>query len=370
MLSRIRQKFRQNKIIRVAAGACVLALAFVVQYYLAHIPLPIDIEATGKFSPATIKRSQQEELVIEGLAVNLSEGVLLSHEGRANELVNVYLDKARLDETTIEDLSNPNFQPPTTQATIDYTTPESQQTPKAGEQCRTFLKIGSKDKQLPRALHFYQLEADGGARLRYLEIKSSGADLVVEMVTDTPPEIETETYGCRKLLRVGSLPGLSLPPSTQIAAVVAADSAFRFRFQPLAPDAPLWVGGADGFFAPFELGVSTLDLNDPAPFQARTVSIRKLQNNGSNSAPILHARSADGEPLLTVHELKVGSDELQIKVSGKGTMSVNGQAATVDFMERAQKYPIPAAILAALNTALLTWFIRLISSKNESRATQ
>ncbi|HEV3469063.1 MAG TPA: hypothetical protein VG148_07060 [Pyrinomonadaceae bacterium] len=122
MTPRRRKPPRPNRAVRVAAGACVLAAAALAQYYLANVPTPVDVDVTNKFSPAVV-RLGQEELVIEE-PVSSSAEVLLAHEGRENEAVEVRFDSARLDEQTREDLLSPKFDPPRTPEKIDYTTAE------------------------------------------------------------------------------------------------------------------------------------------------------------------------------------------------------------------------------------------------------
>ncbi|MDQ3805220.1 MAG: hypothetical protein M3416_15505 [Acidobacteriota bacterium] len=336
---------------------------------MANLPAPVDVDSTNKFSPVVV-RLGQDELVIEEPVVNSPDDVLLAHEGRENEVVDVHLDSARLDEQTVEDLSDPKFNPPATPGKIDYWTPDTEQTPAAGEPCRTFLKIELKDRRPPRALHLYQLGRAGADRRRHLEMKTGGAELAVQMSTDTPPEVTAETRGCRKLLSVGGLPGLSLPASTEVTAVAAADSAFRFYFRPLTTDAPLWEGGPGGFLTPFDLGPPPVRPDEQPPFQARAVSVRKrkFSTEHPDPPPALSARSVDGGPLLRVYDLEVGSDELRIKVSGRGAVSANGRAETVDLLKRAQEHPLLAGILTGLNAALLAWFVRLLTSSGARRA--
>lgn len=366
MSFQIPEKLQRSRGARVAAGACVLAVVFGAQLWLANLALPVDVDATDKFSQLPVKRSQHE-LLIEEPVFSFADGQLFEHDGAANEIVDVHFDGAALDPETAADLDL-SQEPPAPPQSISYATPEIEQSPGAGDPCRTFLKIEVSNGRTPRALHFYQLE-DGAGRSRHLEVKTDGAELVVRMSTQTPAGTTTETEGCRKTLRVGGEPALTLPGDSEVAVVAAPGSTFRLSFRPLDRDETLWEGGAEGFYAPFKLGPPQVRPNDPLPsLQAREVSVRKLQDDGAQTPPLLSARSGDGAPLLRVYDLRLGADELRVKVSGKAEVSVNGRAETFDALKRLEDRPILSTILGAIDLALLIWFIRLVLDRGETPA--
>jgi hypothetical protein len=322
----------------------------------------MDIGETGKFSPATIKLNQ--ELVIEGPVVSSPDGLLLLHDGRANEVVDAHFDSARLGEQTIEDLP---YKLPVTPMRIDYVLAEASQKPASGGPCRTFIHIKAKDGVPPSGLHFYQLAAGPNGN-RQLEMKVDGKELIVDLVTDTPPGVTIETEGCRKFLRPGGFRDWPVPTTLPVTVIAAAGSSFRFIFRPLDKNIPLFDGDQLALFAPFDLGPPKTAPNDPAPFQARVVSVKTLQSSDSIPPPLLSVQSADGGPLLIVSDLRVGADELQINVAGVGAMKINGQVQTVNFREAlARLGPLPQALMVALDAALIAWFIRILSSRGTRR---
>jgi hypothetical protein len=360
----LRAKFWQNRITRIAVGTTVLAVALVVQYYLTKLPRhSIDIGERRELSPATVKQSLQQ-LVIDGPVVASPEGKLFSRDSEPNEVVDVRFDNARVDEQTVEDLSNPALKSSSPES-IDYNGAESRERSRAEEPCRTSLDVEFKDAKPPQTLYFYQMET-AGADHRYLEMKTGGAELVVQMTTTTPPEATVEAEGCRKLLRVGNREPLRIPPFTPVRVIAATNSAFRFKFRAFDRNAkPLW-NGPDGLFAPFDLGPPLINPDGPPPFlQAREVSVRKLKDGDSNPSSILSARGVAGRPLLSVYDLKIGSDNLQIRVSGSGEMRTHGQLETVNLLQRLEELgPLAKTLLVALNAALIAWFVRLLSKKD------
>jgi hypothetical protein len=358
----LRAKFWQNRIVRIAVGVTVLAVALVVQYYLTKIPRhSIDIGSRTEFSPVIVKQGQQE-FVIDGPVVASPEGKLFSREPGPNEIVDVHFDDARLDELTVDDLANPTLKSSTPDE-IDYVADESSQRSGGGEPCHTSLEVEFKDAKPPRALHFYQMEAAGAGR-RSLEMKTDGAELVVQMTTTTPPEATVEPQGCSKLLRVGNRKPLRIPSFTPIRVIAAAGSSLWLNFRAFDVNVKTVWDGPDGLFAPFDLGPPMINPKDPSPvLHAREVNVRKLKDD-PNSQPILSARSVDGRTLLSVYDLKVGADSLQIKVSGSGEMRTNGQPETVNLLQRLQELgPLAQALLVTLNAALIAWFVRLVSKK-------
>src|SRR6185369_11920030 len=258
----LREKFRQNRIIRIAVGTTILTVALAVQYYLTKIPRhSIDIGGRSEFSPIIVRQGQQ--FVIDGPLFASPEGKLFSREPGPNEIVDVHFDDARLDELTVDDLAIPALTSSTTDK-IDYVAADSSERSGVGEPCRTSLQVELKDAKPPRALHFYQMEAAGTGR-RSLEMKTDGAELVVQMTTTTPPEAKVEPQGCNKLLRVGNRKPVRIPPFIPIRIIVPAGSSLRLNFRAFDVNAKSPWDGPDGLFAPFDLGPPMINPNDPAP---------------------------------------------------------------------------------------------------------
>ncbi len=349
--------FRRSRLTRTGAGLLVLAGAAFAQYKLIDVPRPVYLETTGKFSPATI-RLGQAELIIEGAVVDSEEKMLFSHngssyKGRPNETLDVSFERARLGAETIERLYHPESIPPSTMTSIYYRAEDLESKSSArGEPCRTRVELFA-DSKMPDEIHIFQLGDPGANNYRYLEMKTKGAELVSVFSTESVDEIEPAP-GCRYVLRVGDWK----KPLTKVdvTTVMAENSDLRLYFRPLTPDSTPW--DDTGGFLPLDLGTQRLERNAQAPFQARSVSIKSLDRDNPRS--LLSAKSANGGPLLTIDDLKVGSGEIQVSVGGKGLVEINGEPWTPNFSNRILEHKLLAALLAAVNIALLALVARLI----------
>src|SRR5713226_9697910 len=107
------RRYWKKRIVRLAAAGLLFTAALVVQYCLTNIPVVMDVGAYKEFNPAILELGQKE-LVIDGAVAGRSihspagaapEALLLSHDGRSDEVVDVHFDKARLADETIRMLA-------------------------------------------------------------------------------------------------------------------------------------------------------------------------------------------------------------------------------------------------------------------------
>jgi hypothetical protein len=344
--------------VRLMVGLLVLTGAIIPQLYLIFRPEPVNLEDTTRFSPAVL-RLGREELTIEGPVTNSDEGSLLSHIGQPNEIVDLSFNRARLDGETLLQLGESN--PPPDPTRIDYLTTKSAQRTE-GNSCRTFIDVKFADaRKPPTALHFYQTDAPGGGDYRSLDMKTTGGELILSIGTDGD---DVRAPGCQKKLTVGSDFSLPTEGTYGLAIVAEADSVSHFSFNPATAKNTLW-DGPDSLFQPFDFGSEQQSEGAPAPLRARAVEIRTL--GGDKSAgpiSVLSARSLDGGELLTIESLKVGSDQIQVNVSGRGLVKENSKDY-VNLIDRMKRHLLPTALLAVANVALLIWFMRLLFSQRQ-----
>lgn len=337
---------------RLLAALLLLSAAVALQLHLAYRPEPVNLEETGRFTLAPVKLGR-DRLMISAPTVDSAEGLLLSHVANPGEIVNVGFERARLDGDTLMQFGE--FNPPTSPARIDYHTTKPGA---AGETCRTFITVRSADaRKQPAALYFFQSGDPGGDILRGFELGAAGGELLVSVDTDVPDDGNESAPGCAKLLKVG--PGFAAPVNgvSTVSVVAEADAASSFSFNPAASKNDLWKD-AEGYFQPFALGAEASD-----PLRARAVEIISPGEKGAAPTTLLGARSPDGG-WLTVESLSVGSDRLQVTVSGVGFVKVKGEDYA-DPLGRMRKHPLVTILLAALDAALLFWFLRLLFLKKE-----
>jgi hypothetical protein len=346
--------------VRLLAGLLVLAGAFLPQVYMAFRPEPVKLEDTRRFSPASLNLDS-EELTIEAPQTNSDEGLMLSHNGKAEEAVDVGFERAQLDKETLIQLSELN--PPTGTSRLDFRTAKPPNHAE-GEPCRTFLNILAEERKMPSALHLYQFGARGAGNFRGLDLKATGGRLLVSILT-TPPEDEHENApGCEKDLKVGS--DFTRPKGyiDSIAVVAEDDSVIHFSFTPLSPKNSLW-DGPEGLFQPFDLGIEKSSPDAPPPFRARAVEIKTHGGNTSEPSPVLSAHSPEGGELLNIQGLNVGSGRMQINVSGVGFVKVNG-TDYVNLLARIKAHKLSTTLLLLTDAALLIWFVSLLLNRRQT----
>ncbi len=345
----------KRRAIRGVVVALVTAGAVYAQYRLANIPLPLELEDNKKVSIPPIKFGQ--ELVVEGPSVDPSRGLLLSHVGNSTEVIRVHFDNARLSEKTIRQ-NEIDPRASSIPGPIKYTTRDAEQGRRSdySRACSTSVEVKLADgKRQPGRIRFFQTGSPGNEIYRGLDIKSDEAELAIRLSTnppDSPPDDTDEAEvgvdegpGCSKRVE-GAQWKQVLSGAFVVESLAVANFKFNFRFLPMQPTSPLWQG-QDGLFEPFKLG--------PPGLRAREVSIRT-----PNGPAALEVRGADENMPLRITSLKVGSDQLQVGMTGKGFVKIDGEDITVDFFERIKKYPLLAGLLLMANAALLAWLIRLV----------
>lgn len=346
--------FRQQRLLRAGVGLLVLAAAAFALYKLAHVQRPVYLATAGKFSPATIKLGEQE-LIIEGPVVDREEGLLFSCDSGPRGIVQLNFDRARLDQQTIELFESLNVKLPATFAPIDYRAAEAKSSSAGHEPCRTRIELRVVSSA-PAEIRISQLSDPGFNRRRQLQITAIGAELNADMLTQSPGE-DSFAPGCQKILKVDNV---SHSTSLEVTALVAEDSTVHFTFLPLVADSTPW--GDEQGSLPLDLGGGPrLNPTDAPPFQARAVSIRSFASGAStNAPPLLSARSEAGGPLLTISSLKIFSDQLQVSVTGKGSLAIDGLAQTANLLKLFQENLTISGLLIAANGALLAWVARLV----------
>lgn len=338
--------------VRLVTAALLLAVVLAVQAYLAYHPEPVNLDATGRFSPASVKFGR-EVLTIEAPQPD-PEGLLLAHVANANEVVELGCESGRLDGSTLMLFSKQN--PPTRPSRVDFLTTRLAG-PVAGEPCRTFVQVRAADAgRPPSALRFYQQGSPSGDVLRSLWLKADG-ELLLGMDTVMSDESQENSPGCRKLLRVGEGFESHVNDDSTIALVAAPDSGAGFTFSPVTAKEPLFTG-AGGGFEPFSFG-------SDGTLRARAIEIVATGANGAGPEPVLAARGVEGGEPLRVESLLVNPDRLEVKVSGLAFVEVSGHSVT-DPLGRINRRPLLWLLLVVADAVLLAWLIHLLFGRRGS----
>lgn len=361
LLKRAATTVWRNRIARIVMPLTVLAAAILLQYRLANIPLPLDVDSG---SPYRLVAAQlyTEELLVDSpsqqAANPAGEGTKL-FSGLVEEFVavDVHFDAARLSD---EDLNSFRRHPPPTQTAppppgdhpIDYssvadgTTPDAdhdQPTNKNNRPCRTAVEVVPLGGSMPSELHFFQSERSGTDNYRYFQIKAS-ADLLVKLLTMNQSG-DPQAAGCGKTLSIagGTIP---LIGPFQVGIVAPAGTGVRFAFTPFSREAR-WKSKPD--FEPFLFENSRLVAH----------GLRRLGRN--DSAAISTSVSADNNKPLILKHLFVRADAVEMEFSGKAMVQKNGKyVETFDLLRFATNNPLPASLLAMLDGALLEWIRRSV----------
>lgn len=361
---------------RILVALVVLAGAIYLQYRLANIPLPVDVEKSKPpYTPATAALIKREELVVDQPVIDNSSGqavtgILLSGDGTDFVAVEARFDSAQLGNGVMEMLRSDTRRNPLPKedrqlivynamvdedAAAPASTSEGQPERQPAAPCRTSIQLRLAPGSKPLSeLHFFQLDP-GTDKHRNLEMRASDADLIVELLTRNFTDTLGEMQGanCGKTLEVGDWHRSFTAPAP-IDIVVPAGASFRFSFTSAEGNMP-WTSTGQSY-EPFKLVA--------LPVYAR--AIREVKRAAAPAAAggatqtIFEARSADSGQLVLQY-LRVGSEELQLAFGGQAMVQENGKyAVTFNLLEFAKANPILAGIMAMLDAALLEWIRRAL----------
>ena len=334
--------------------ALAAAAAVYAQYLFAFRPRPVELAETGLFSPVAVRR-YDEELVIEGPALDSAEAVLLAYEGRAREFVDLAFERARLGEPTRVRHAAYGLDPPRQAASLRLDTLAPRAPPARpftdAEVCRPLFDVRTAGGSgRPAALHLYQIEPPRAERVRQLYLRAPGGDLHVGIQRKKEVEVTAEGPGCRKRLTIGDA-FTQTDTGAVIDLAVAEDGGWvHFSIHDATP------GGAGELFWAPKLG-DAWGRGGAAAVRASAVYVRP-QGGGAPQVPRLAARAAAGG-LLDIGGLEVGADLIRLGISGRGEVESAGRPYTAPHKRLAER-PLFTALFAAADLALLAALVWLL----------
>jgi len=315
-----------NTTLRRIVALAVLFLAVGADFWLIRRPEP---HSVAEFSPFKTKLGR-EELILQ--APVSPDGPLLSHQGGKNEVVEVFFEKGIVSEQTRALLGPLPILHNRTPQAISYTTLDSPQS--EGATCRTFVNIDLENAREPE-LRLFQRGVAGGEQHREIEVEAIGSSLSVSFQTMADNPAQLNQRGCRKLLQIGNgqVPLAGIPLKIQ----AGIGSSVRLKFMPASP-APIWKGGR-GLFEPFQ-SITLL---------APRVLVRPIDS----PQEMRKVDTTVGRQPINIDNLLIGSDELQVGLSGVGMVVIDGHAVGPTLTEWLSASFSRSAIAAFLNLLVL-----------------
>jgi hypothetical protein len=340
----LKQLWRTSLSFRRLTALSVTAAAALLVYLGSHIPRAISLPADD-LNAQSMARIKEEQLVI--VNPRIAEGDLaLSYVGNKNEMADIWLDAATLDDKSQRLLfgGSSGFAP----GRISYTAGGNTGGTKSDDTCHTTIEIRrAKGSPGVDALTLYQTDEMAGAqRFRQVVLDAGKATMEVEVHTDSPEQGEMDLSGCHKLLTVGGSAPLDLPAIP--VHMVVHGGKIDLHFNPENPALPIWTGPEQTFEA-VSLGDGALR---GSGLQVVTTQYSKV--------PRLDVREVRGEDGITFNRLKLGSDMLKVDIgrsTEKAVARVNGGSMyNYDLIAAIQKNPILSfAFAAVLAPALWKW---------------
>jgi hypothetical protein len=326
---------------RKASAVAIFLAAALIQVFFKDMPWPLQVESVEKLHNASAALAAQE-IVIGGASVT-PHHAFLTYQGNPFEAVDLDFERAQLGDAIGSVLSTFPPAPPLQPAAWHFIT-ERKSSTDSGEACRTFLDVSiAGDRSMRNEFHLLQLGNPGRNHNRHIEIRTDAAPLVVNIKTDWPEGRENKAMACHKRLQSGDwFRGIENAP---LQFVVSPHSSFRVNFVSLSSPVPPW-GGPDKPFQAAEFG----------PLFARELTVRPIQEDGTavKGKPALHM-TAYRDSQLKINKLEIGSDAVQVSLSGKAWSKVDGKTLGLDLWDAMGKNAMFAALLTSGNALLLAW---------------
>ncbi len=347
-MSKLGQLWGASLLFRRLTAASVFVLTSLLVYLGSHIPRAISLPADDLNAKA-VARIKEEQIVITQPVI--AQGNLaLSYTGNKNEIADLWVENATLDERSRHLLFGSSPPPPPQR--ISYTTGGTANVKNSGDTCHTTIEIRRAQDSPPiDSLVFSQTDQTAGAqRFRQIVLDPGPALLEIEVHTDSPGLESIDLPACHKLLTIGNSIPVDLPP-IPIHILVHGGGKIDLHFNPANPALPIWTG-ADQTFEAVSLGDGSL-LSSRVQV-VPTVHAKK---------PSLDVRSSPPSSVITLNRLKLGSEVLKLDIgrdSEKAVAYAKGESLyNYDLVAEVQKNPILGfAFAAVLVPALWKWIRR------------
>lgn len=332
---------KQRGVQRVLALAALIVLG-ASHYLLSRLPVPVALESLGP-----MEVSGPSELVIDQRLAR--PGLLLVFEGEVGDAVDVRFDRARLEARSARLLQGLGVALPTGDHPASLLTRQAEKTktflrievvPIAGQVSRVTLKSPREAGDAGLALSLHAEEAQLA-----VSVLSAG-----DLSPGAPPPQRTLRLA-EKLLPV-------LSGAVPLAILSAVDSEIRLRVVPAARDwddvARLALAPADhrdAALSAFGIGVRADRESVFTDYACATASRVPLATPGR----LAEGRCAASEGKLQLVSLGFRPGVIHAQASGQAWVRKNGAVHILDLVGWLKKNPVLAALIAALDAAVLAW---------------
>lgn len=339
-MANLKKLWRESLLFRRLTSVMVFALTAFAVYEGSNIPRSVSLPEDD-LNARSVARLGEQQIVLEKPEIAPGD-LVLSYAGSKNEIGDLWLENATLDERSQRMLAAG-----ATPGRMSYTTDGVPGVTKSGDTCHTTIEVrraqGSANID---ALKLYQTdETAGPQRFRQLVMDAGKTTMEIVVHTDPPDEGTSKPVECRKVLTVGGGKPIALPAIP--IGIVVHGGKVDLHFNPVNPALAIWTGPEQTFEA-VSLGGGSL--------RAKAVQIVSTKRAKSAQLDVRSAGSGEG---VTVSRLKLGVDRLKIDIGrDTETAKVRANGASVynyDLIAAIQKNPILAIPLGALAPALWIW---------------
>jgi hypothetical protein len=338
------QFWRESLLFRRIAAVSVFILAAFLVYLGSHIPRAISLPADD-LNTKIKARFGDERIVIKDPEI-APEDLALSYVGSKNEVADIWMENATLDDQSQHLLLSHSDVP--SPARIGYTTGDAPSLAGSGDTCHTTIEIRRATNSAPiQALRLYQTDATAGAqRFRQVIVDAGTSTMAVEVHTDSPSEGPAGFSICHKFLTIGDRAPINLPPIP--VHMLVHGGSINLHFYPANPALPIYTG-PDQSFEAVSLGDGML-----------RGSALQILTTVHVAAPLLDVRASNAKDNITFSRLRLGPEALTLEVgrdTERALAYANGSSIyNYDLIDAIQKNLVLASALSAiLGTALWQW---------------
>jgi hypothetical protein len=344
-LVNLKQLWRESLLFRRVTAASVFLLAALLVYLGSHIPRSVSLPADDLNAKGTA-RIREEQIVIRKPDIAPGD-LVLSYVGSKNEVADIWLENATLDENS-QHLLFPHSSA-LAAGRISYTAGEDSKSTPTGDTCHTTIEIRRAEDSAPLdKLTLSQTDEMAGAqRFRQVILDAGTSTMTIEVHTDSPAGGAADLLDCHRLLTIGGGPSVDLPPIP--IHMLVHRGKIDLHFNPANPALPIFTGPNRTFEA-VSLGDSAL--------RATGLQIVATQQP---MAPRLDVRTRSAGP-ITFSRLKLGADMLKLDIGRDAETAVayeNGSSMyNYDLIDAIQKNPILSFAFATVLVPTLWKWVR------------